>query len=151
MSSGERTRTPIYGTKTRCPAIERPRKDEYTVLTLLGKCRNGLSSRYRVPRYGFTCKTSSQTDAKEEAQEDASPHPSPAPQVTGLLPKPFQGVVWVTTTIAPGRRSPKFGYSPSSHQVEPLPASTGTAPEAASMRCFHAASRGSTTIAAASN
>ena len=25
QSSGERTRTPINGTKTRCPAIERPR------------------------------------------------------------------------------------------------------------------------------
>ena len=32
-SSGERTRTPIYGTKTRCPAIERPRSDGYTILT----------------------------------------------------------------------------------------------------------------------
>lgn len=31
MSSGERTRTPIYGTKTRCPAIERPRSNGYRV------------------------------------------------------------------------------------------------------------------------
>ena len=43
-SSGERTRTPIYGTKTRCPAIERPRRDGYTVANEIAELVLGRAS-----------------------------------------------------------------------------------------------------------
>jgi hypothetical protein len=79
--SGERTRTPIYGTKNRCPTIERPRKvaRERAEKSVASWGRHQAADRV-LARYGITGQKASEADAQEKAQEDAAPHP-PSAQV----------------------------------------------------------------------
>ena len=56
----------------------------------------------------------------------------------------------VTTTLAGASAAAASPWSPSTNQVDPLPASTGRKPVARSIRSRHSPSRGSTWMAAGS-